>query len=139
MSAADAVDRFWRQVEVTDECWLWQGGKTLHGYGQMSIDYRKTLAHRFSYELHYAAIPAGMEIDHLCRRRDCVNPAHLDVVTHAENMRRLVGRPTCPKGHAMTDENTLRRADTGHRLCRACRDERNRAAYQRRKALTKTP
>lgn len=139
MSADDAVPRFWQKVNITDGCWTWNGGTTVHGYGQMSVNYRKVLAHRFAYELLVAPIPAGMEIDHLCRVRRCVNPRHMEPVTHAENMARQVPRSHCPQGHEMTEANTVRRADTGYRMCRQCRDERNRRGYQRRKALTTTP
>ena len=138
MSAADAPQRFWKQTDTTGECWRWLGGKTISGYGQLSVHYRKVLAHRFAYELLVAPIPEGMEIDHLCHERDCVNPAHMEVVTHAENVRRTRPKPYCPQGHAMTGANVAMRADTGHRICRQCRVERNRKAYQRRKA-TATP
>lgn len=134
MSALDVEDRFWPRVDTTGECWLWTGGTTISGYGQISVDYRKVLVHRYAYELLVTPIPDGMEIDHLCHQRNCVRPDHMEVVTHAVNMARIRPRPTCPKGHEMADANVLRRADTGHRICRACRDERNRQAYQRRKA-----
>lgn len=135
MSAADAMVRFWRRVDTSGECWLWTGGTTTHGYGQMSVDFRKVLVHRFAYELFRGPIPDGLEIDHLCHVRNCVRWDHMEAVDHATNMARQRWKPECPKGHAMTGDNVLRRADTGHRICRACRDERNRAAYQRRKSL----
>jgi len=133
MTALDAPQRFWSQTDKGDGCWLWTGGKTLAGYGQLSIDYRKTLAHRYAYELLVGPIPPGMEIDHLCRNRSCVNPQHMEAVTHAENMRRQVRRPHCPQGHEMTGHNLMYRKDGGGRICRACRDQRNRSAYQRRR------
>lgn len=84
-----AVERFWRQVHKTETCWLWSGSVADTGYGLHWTD-EKVLAgaHRFSYELHLGPIPTGLQVDHRCRVRRCVNPAHLEPVTAAENARR---------------------------------------------------
>lgn len=79
---------------VVDDCgcWRWTGQKNRFGYGQLTVNRdgksRCLGAHRFSYEAHVGPIPEGLEIDHLCRVRDCVNPEHLEPVTRAENVRR---------------------------------------------------
>lgn len=84
---ADAA-RFAEKVKVTDGCWEWQGAKGPLGYGNMSWGGRIVAAHRVSYALHVGAIPDGMVIDHLCRNPKCVNPYHLEPVSHTINIQR---------------------------------------------------
>lgn len=72
-------------------CWIWKGPVAPNGYGQMpsrANEYGERLAHRASYRFHVGPIPDGLEIDHLCRVRCCVNPAHLEAVTHSVNILR---------------------------------------------------
>ena len=70
-------------------CWLWNGGKNGSGYGTIYLPGTGSVyAHRYFYEHFIGKIPAGLEIDHLCKTRECVNPGHLEAVTHEENMRR---------------------------------------------------
>lgn len=82
--------RFWAKVDRrgSDECWPWTGAKLQHGYGHLKVGESYPPAHRVAYELLVGPIPEGLQIDHLCRVRDCVNPAHLEPVTNAENGRR---------------------------------------------------
>lgn len=69
-------------------CWIWQGAFNGNGYGVLRWQNRKQYAHRVIFELEIGEILEGMDIDHLCRVRECVNPQHLEVVSRAENLRR---------------------------------------------------
>ena len=116
-------DRFFAKVNRSGECWLWTGSLASGGYGSFyeRAGKRKWKAHRFSYELAYGPVPAGLDLDHLCRVRHCVNPAHLEPVTRSQNLRRGESstRSRCPYGHEFTPENT-HLTKQGWRQCRAC-------------------
>lgn len=108
--------------EPNSGCWLWLGPNAT-GYGQIKLDGKVRLAHRVSYELAKGPIPGGLEIDHLCRVRCCVNPNHLEAVTRRVNQLRGRGaagtnsrKATCKRGHAFD-----RRYADGKRRCLACK------------------
>ena len=85
------------EPEPNSGCWLWTGARGKAGYGLIGEETFTLLAHRVSYHLHRGPIPEGLQIDHLCRNRACVNPAHLDVVTAAVNIQRgWLARPPRP-------------------------------------------
>ena len=90
MLSRPLAERFWEKVDVRvpSECWEWTAYKDKRGYGVIGqTQTRKILkAHRVSYELNKGAIPEGMEIRHTCHNPGCVNPKHLIVGTHQENM-----------------------------------------------------
>jgi hypothetical protein len=121
---------FLAKTEFTESCWLWTGGKTGLGYGQLGVNGRAFLAHRWIYEVCNGPIPAGLELDHLCRNPGCVNPDHLEPVTHRINLLRGVTLAAqgaqvthCPQGHEYAGENLLiktTKKGKHHRACRQC-------------------
>lgn len=125
-------------IDPETGCWNWHSVSPKDGCGRIGVNYRKLLAHRVSFEDFVHPIPDGMEIDHLCQNRRCVNPGHLDCVTHAENMKRAgwngrMDRKSymthCKHGHEYTLANTGRDKD-GHRVCRACCAAKTRARWR---------
>lgn len=104
---------FWSYVQINNPflCWEWLGGKCSDGYGSCSGG---NGAHRRSYELVIGNIPDNLELDHLCRNRSCVNPYHLEAVTHKVNTQRGLTKTVCKRGHPRTPENLTRNR------CREC-------------------
>lgn len=126
-SARTPADRFWPKVAKSPGCWNWTAGLDSKGYGQFRVStQQKIVAHRFAYELLVGPIPAGLQLDHLCRNRQCVNPDHLEPVDSRTNTLRGEG-PTaqharkthCCHGHELTDDN-VRRTKRGARVCLTC-------------------
>lgn len=148
--------RFWAKVCVNagTGCWEWIGGKRRRGYGRYGSGADQRAAHRVAYEALVATIPPGLQLDHLCRVPHCVNPAHLEPVTHQENARRgLIARTIpeerarsqalqahydnepprvpanslkthCPQGHEYAGDN-LYTSPRGGRVCRRCHSTQN--------------
>ncbi len=134
--------RFWPKVEAGDPdyCWEWLSGGDGYGYGRFYDGERQVKAHRWAYEYLVGPIPEGMRIDHLCRNRGCVNPRHMEVVTHKENTLRGTAptainahKSACLRGHPFDYANTWIAADGGRR-CRACNCIRQRQTQARAKA-----
>jgi hypothetical protein len=120
----DALARFWRKAERRDDgCWEWTGRVKTNGYGTFFPSRRHSWnAHRWAYTVLVGPIPEGMQLDHRCRNRRCVNPAHLEPVSPALNASRAAAMRThCPHGHPYDEENTGWWG--GHRHCRTCNAE----------------
>lgn len=121
----DLLSRFMEKVRVEESgCWRWIGTITTSGYGQFRVGDKRCMAHRVAYEMKFGNIPDGLELDHLCRNRWCVNPNHLEPVTHKENMRRSPistgGKTHCKRGHEFTEENTRLEGKSRKRVCIKC-------------------
>lgn len=142
---AEKATTFWNRVDVRSEfeCWRWKGALTHNGYGRFAprLDgvLVRWMAHRAAYELTNGQIPDGLVLDHLCRNRDCCNPAHLEPVPHAVNVLRgesqsaeNARKSECVDGHPFSIENTYI-TKRGTRHCRACQNRRSRE-YAARKA-----
>lgn len=131
--------------EPNSGCWLWLGCTNHKGYGKIRVGSKQEFAHRVSYEIHTRQIPDGLQIDHLCRVRCCVNPDHLEPVTAGENIRRgetgkhrgkhrggrrKSDKAHCPQGHPYDESNSVIYGKK--RICRMCQrasgfDKRRRA------------
>lgn len=132
-----AEDRFWASIDRTDDCWLWTRSLDDSGYAHLGIgNCQRVLAHRWAYEHFVGPIPDGLDIDHLCRVRRCVNPSHLEPVTRRENVLRGMGRSAhnirkthCMNGHPFDETNTKIRSD-GSRQCITCLRDKARRRNQ---------
>lgn len=128
-------ERFWTKAipEPMSGCWLWLAARAVRGgYGQFRLGASMLYAHVLAYRTLVGRIDDGLELDHRCRTRCCINPLHLEPVTHLMNVRRGSGRggalwvspARCRRGHSLIDDNDvyLEKTPTGTaRKCRVCR------------------
>ena len=122
-------EKFLNKIQKSDSgCWLWTGHIDRHGYGRNG----PKQAHRRSYELHIGEIPKGMQLDHLCRVRNCVNPNHLEPVTPKENVNRGIrpdqmrSKNICDHGHV---DQWIVRKSNGWRYCGECARIKDKIRY----------
>lgn len=129
------LQRILAKIEVTASgCWIWKAARYPSGYAMVSVaTSRSRSAHLVLWELIFGPVPDGLELDHLCRTPACVNPLHLEAVTHRENILRASGvisenarKTSCLRGHEFTPENTIR--EKYGRKCRTCHNARRRMA-----------
>lgn len=121
------------RIDRTAGCWLWSGRLTEKGYGRCHIEGKERRVHRYIFEKTNGPVPDGMELDHLCRVRHCVNPEHLEVVTSRVNILRgkslaalNAAKTHCKRGHEFNRANTIKRKGGRSRACRACLEEQRR-------------
>lgn len=155
-------ERFWSKVDKrgNSECWPWIGAKSTNSLYKGGFSYgcisrtpagpnkRLAKAHRVAYELLVGSIPDGLTLDHLCKNTLCVNPAHLEPVSQAENIlrgnaisARYKRRTHCKRGHMLTEENFYSwpegSAYAGKRTCRLCHLENSKLYKQRKRNKNK--
>ena len=135
--------------EPNSGCWFWMGIIATNGYGRIFTNPsgHTRAAHRVTYELVHGRVPAGLDLDHLCRVRCCINPDHLEPVTRRVNNQRGIGGAVtkarfaalavCVNGHPRTEEIRYRRPDGRGYLCRACGRDAT-ARYRQRLAERQT-
>jgi HNH endonuclease len=119
--------RFCSKIIFTDKCWLWKAGKFTSGYGSFCFKGRDVRAHRFAYLQLVGEVPKGLELDHTCDNRHCVNPSCLKPVTHKENTLKGISfsamnarKTHCKRGHALFGSNVYVIPSTGSRQCLSC-------------------
>lgn len=126
------LERFWSKVQIKslDECWEWEAAKS-NGYGRIYIQGSVFPAHRVSYFIAHGKMPEN-DLDHLCSNPSCVNPHHLEDVTHAENTQRWIKKQLgefCKHGHPRTEENTSY-SKRGYKVCLVCMRLRDKRRYE---------
>lgn len=127
-----------QSIPVTESgCWIWLGTE-VNGYGQIKVNGRSTLAHRYVYEQLVGPIPPGLDMDHLCRVTQCINPNHVEPVTTQVNILRGISpaalhakKTHCDRGHELFGENLRLGKTKNDRICKVCDRLRGRQYQQR--------
>jgi hypothetical protein len=142
------LQRLMQRIKAQSErgCWEWNGTRNNRGYGEISVDHLKELAHRVSWELHFGPIPEGLCVLHRCDNPPCINPFHLFLGNLKDNIRDMFGKERngwssrpwpddfpCVKGHAPN----WARNNRGHRYCKSCRTILSKKRWQAMKAARK--
>ncbi len=135
MNIQEFTQLYHHRFSVQDDgCWVWKNNIKSNGYGSIWMDGRSRGVHRVAYEIAVGPIPTGLQIDHLCRVRACMNPSHLEAVTSKENIRRgntaqwQRDKTHCPSGHPYSGDNLY--VHGGKRYCRSCSRASSRRYYR---------
>ena len=147
-SALDMRFLMTKVIKLPNGCWHWVYGVNTGGYGAIKHEGKNVLAHRASYELSKGPIPEGLDLDHLCRNRACINPDHLEAVPPVVNVMRGFGvgvlnlqKTHCIRGHELTAENIYpprTRSNPNYRICRLCNNINQQGYRDRKKAKRNT-
>lgn len=141
MTRRDYIHVLRRTYVTSKGCWIWRGSKHDKGYARVYFKGKMYSGHRFMYELFRGNVPNGLEMDHSCKVTSCINPYHVEPVTHLENVRRgnanyNIYKTHCSNGHMFTDMNTyIRHNKDGSyrgRMCRTCNRINANAYYHSR-------
>ncbi len=132
---------FWQKVEKSESCWVWKAAKDRDGYGVWSTReggrLKQYRVHRLSFSIANDGIDNSLTIDHLCKNKLCLNPAHLEQVTIGENVRRSDSfnrlKTHCKNGHEFNEANTYNGPGRQHRQCKKCHAVRESQRYTRLK------
>ena len=139
--AIPLLDRIESKIERVpfSTCWYWIGAISSRGYGSIYLNGRIRTAHSVTYEIKYGKVPAGKELNHLCKHKSCCNPDCLEAVTHSENMRysdaeyragrKRVKKMYCTNGHPLFGPNYVRSR------CRTCSNDYRKKLHSMKKAL----
>lgn len=118
-------------VDTSGDCWMWKGPTSKNGYGKTTMAKKWVMPHRVFYEHYKGPITLGNQVDHLCKNKICVNPAHLEDVTPRQNTLRSNAvsaknyrKTECNNGHILRGDNLYVTPD-GRRQCKECRRQAN--------------
>lgn len=133
MSLLDRETLFWEKVDKSGDCWLWTGAPNSNGYGSFWNGSAPVGAHTMAWVYTGGDLEDGLELDHLCEVTLCVNPDHLELVTHSENIKRHYQRnprTNCIRGHSLDDAYVRK---NGTRRCKRCANDASVASRQKKR------
>lgn len=138
-------EKLFKSISICQEtgCWNWIGHIEKNGYGRFCYKGKSKWAHRCAYQIIVGEIPSGLELDHLCKNTRCVNPNHLEPVSHRENMKRAgfvlaklhKAKTHCPQGHPYSGVNLV--VWNNQRFCRICQTKYKRNYEESKKSHSK--
>lgn len=122
--------RIWKNIHKTESCWIWDGSGTMQGYGQVMVNRKRWLIHRYMYEAYKGPILDGLTIHHKCENKSCCRPSHLEAITHTDNTRygagwiKRDGQWFCKRDH-LIDSDFYYGNTTKNLICAKCKRSSN--------------